>query len=268
MSGIIHQKQDPNAIRATGTLEKRSPGDQAVQVLLYVLIALIALLCVLPFIYVIAGSFATEQELTERPFFLIPHEFSLNAYSYILKDGSVFRGLKNSFLVTIVGTLINMFVSCTLAYPLSRSYLKGRNGFINMVIVTMLFSGGMVPSYILVMNILDLGNTFWALWLPGAMSAFNMIIIKNYFQGLPNELEEAAIIDGSNDLITFVRIILPLSTPVLASVALFYAVGHWNSYFNAMMYINDPDMELMTIVLRRMVFLTNKITQDLSLIHI
>ena len=91
MSGIIHQKQDPNAIRATGTLEKRSPGDQAVQVLLYVLIALIALLCVLPFIYVIAGSFATEQELTERPFFLIPHEFSLNAYSYILKDGSVFR---------------------------------------------------------------------------------------------------------------------------------------------------------------------------------
>ena len=120
----------------------------------------------------------------------------------------------------------------------------------------------MVPSYILVMNILDLGNTFWALWLPGAMSAFNMIIIKNYFQGLPNELEEAAIIDGSNDLITFVRIILPLSTPVLASVALFYAVGHWNSYFNAMMYISDPDMELMTIVLRRMVFLTNKITQD------
>lgn len=261
MSGILH-KQDPNAIRATGTLEKRTPGDQAVQIILYILIALIALLCVLPFIYVIAGSFATEQELTERPFFLIPHEFSLNAYSYILKDGSVFRGLRNSLLVTVVGTLINMFVSCTLAYPLSRGYLKGRNGFINMVIVTMLFSGGMVPSYILIMNILNLGNTYWALWLPGAMSAFNMIIIKNYFQGLPNELEEAAIIDGSNDLITFIRIILPLSTPVLASVALFYAVGHWNAYFNAMMYINDPDMELMTIVLRRMVFLTNKITQD------
>lgn len=255
MSGIIHQKQDPNAIRATGTLEKRSPGDQAVQVLLYVLIALIALLCVLPFIYVIAGSFATEQELTERPFFLIPHEFSLNAYSYILKDGSVFRGLKNSFLVTIVGTLINMFVSCTLAYPLSRSYLKGRNGFINMVIVTMLFSGGMVPSYILVMNILDLGNTFWALWLPGAMSAFNMIIIKNYFQGLPNELEEAAIIDGSNDLITFVRIILPLSTPVLASVALFYAVGHWNSYFNAMMYLNTRSKMPLQIVLREILIM-------------
>ncbi len=255
-------KKNGGEMHAAGTLEKRSPGDQAVQVLLYVLIAGIALLCVLPFIYVIAGSFATEQELTERPFFLIPHDVSLNAYTYIFKDGSVFRGLKNSLLVTIVGTMINMFVSATLAYPLSRKYLKGRNGFINMVIITMLFSGGMVPSYILVVNVLHLNNTWWALWLPGAMSAFNMIIIKNYFQGLPSELEEAAIIDGSNDLLTFIRIILPLSTPVLASVALFYAVGHWNSYFNAMMYINDPNMEVMTIVLRRMVFLTNKISEN------
>lgn len=251
-----------DTIRATGALEKRSPGDQAVQIALYILIGLIALICVLPFIYVVAGSFATEQELTERPFFLIPQEVSFNAYSYIFKDGSVFRGLKNSFIVTIVGTLINMFVSCTLAYPLSRPYLKGRNGFINMVIVTMLFSGGMVPSYVLIINILKLGNTFWALWLPGAMNAFNMIIIKNYFQGLPMELEEAARIDGCNDLVTFIRIILPLSAPVLASVSLFYAVGHWNAYFNAMMYINNPDMEVVTIVLRRMVFLTNQVAQD------
>lgn len=251
-----------DTIRATGTLEKRTPADQAVQIALYILIGLIALICVLPFIYVVAGSFATEQELTERPFFLIPQEVSFNAYSYIFKDGSVFRGLKNSFIVTIVGTLINMFVSCTLAYPLSRPYLKGRNGFINMVIVTMLFSGGMVPSYVLIINILNLGNTFWALWLPGAMNAFNMIIIKNYFQGLPMELEEAARIDGCNDLVTFIRIILPLSAPVLASVSLFYAVGHWNAYFNAMMYINNPDMEVVTIVLRRMVFLTNQVAQD------
>lgn len=258
----IGKSKDTEAIRATGTLEKRSPGDQVVQVLLYIFIALVAVICLLPFIYIIAGSFATEAELTERPFFLIPREFSINAYSYIFKDGSVFRGLRNSLFVMIVGTLVNMFVSCTMAYPLSRGYLKGRNGFINMVIITMLFSGGMIPNYIMVMNILHLGNTWWSLWLPGAMSAFNMIIIKNYFQGLPNELEEAAIIDGSNDLLTFVRIILPLSTPVLASVALFYAVGHWNAYFNAMMYINDQNMELMTIVLRRMVFLTNKITED------
>ena len=225
---FTHKKDE---VRATGTLEARTPGDQAVQVLLYVIIALVALACVLPFIYVVAGSFATERELTERPFFLIPQDVSLNAYQYILKQGDVFRGLKNSVIVTVIGTLINMFVSCTIAYPLSRPYLKGRNGFINMVIVTMLFTGGMVPAYIMVVNVLHLGNTYWALWLPTAMSAFNMIIIKNYFQGIPMELEEAAIIDGSNDLITFVRIILPLSAPVLASVSLFYAVSHWNSYF-------------------------------------
>lgn len=205
---FTHKKDE---VRATGTLEARTPGDQAVQVLLYVIIALVALACVLPFIYVVAGSFATERELTERPFFLIPQDVSLNAYQYILKQGDVFRGLKNSVIVTVIGTLINMFVSCTIAYPLSRPYLKGRNGFINMVIVTMLFTGGMVPAYIMVVNVLHLGNTYWALWLPTAMSAFNMIIIKNYFQGIPMELEEAAIIDGSNDLITFVRIILPLT---------------------------------------------------------
>ena len=131
-----------------------------------------------------------------------------------------------------------------------------------MVIVTMLFTGGMVPAYIMVVNVLHLGNTYWALWLPTAMSAFNMIIIKNYFQGIPMELEEAAIIDGSNDLITFVRIILPLSAPVLASVSLFYAVSHWNSYFQAMLYINNSDMEVITIVLRRLVFLTTQVAED------
>ena len=126
----------------------------------------------------------------------------------------------------------------------------------------MLFSGGMVPSYLLISQVLHLRNTFWALWLPGAMSAFNMIIIKNYFQGLPMELEEAAVIDGSNDLKTFVRIILPLSGPVLASVSLFYAVGHWNSYFSAMMYISDSKLEVVQIVLRRIIFLTGSFAED------
>lgn len=256
------KKSGAEVIKATGAFEKRTPGDMVVQVILYIIVGACALLCVLPFLYVFAASFATEREILERPFFILPREWSFNAYIYITRDGSVFNGLKNSVIVTVVGTLINMFVSCTLAYPLSRPYLKGRNFFMNMVIVIMLFSGGMVPQYLLIANVLNLRNTFWALWLPGAMNAFNMIIIKNYFQGLPLELEEAATIDGSNDLLTFIRIILPLSAPVLASVSLFYAVSHWNSYFNAMMYINNTEMEVMPIVLRRMVFLTNQIAQD------
>lgn len=172
------------------------------------------------------------------------------------------RGLCNSILVTCVGVMINMFFSCTLAYPLSRPYLGGRNALINMVIITMLFSGGMVPTYIVVADVLNLKDSYWALWLPGAINAFNMIIIKNYFQGLPAELEESARIDGANDLQIFAKIILPLSKPVLASVALFYAVSHWNSYFNAMMYISDSSKEVIQIVLRRIVFMTSAVTND------
>ncbi|MEG0689037.1 MAG: ABC transporter permease, partial [Hungatella sp.] len=164
---------------------KRSPGDQFVQVLIYLFIGTFALITVLPFLYVIAGSFATERELTERAFFIIPKTWSLNAYQYIFKTGDAIRGLKNSILVTLVGTMINMVFSCTLAYPLSRPYLKGRIFFTNMVIVTMLFTGGMVPSYMMIANVLHLKDTYWALWLPGAVNAFNMIIIKNYFQGIP-----------------------------------------------------------------------------------
>jgi len=239
---------------------RRSPGDAAVQVIIYLFCACTAILTVLPFIYIIAGSFATEKELTERSFFLIPHVFSLDAYRYIIHNGDVFRGLKNSIIVTVVGTAIDMFFSCTLAYPLSRRYLKGRNGFTNMVIIIMLFSGGMIPSYLLIANVLHLRDTFWALWLPGAISPFNMLIIKNYFQGIPEEMEEASIMDGCNDLQIFTRVILPLSKPVIASVSLFYAVGHWNAYFDAMMYISDHSKEVIQIVLRRIIFLTSSIS--------
>ena len=237
----------------------RSPGDMAVQIVLYIIVGIAAVICVLPFLYVLGSSFASEKEILERPFFIIPHNITWNAYTYIVSDGAVFNGLKNSLIVTVVGTAINMFVSCTMAYPLSRKYLKGRNFFMNMVIVIMLFGGGMVPSYLLVTQLLHLRNTFWALWLPGAMSAFNMIIIKNYFQGIPDELEEAARIDGANDLYIFIRVMLPLSAPVLASVSLFYAVGHWNAYFGAMMYITDQSKEVVQICLRRIIMQSSSI---------
>lgn len=240
---------------------RRSPGDQAVQVFLYIFIGLFATVTVLPFLYVLAGSFATERELTERAFFIIPTEVSLNAYKYIIRTGEVFRGLKNSTVVTVVGTAINMFFTTTLAYPLSRSYLRGRTFFINMVIITMLFSGGMIPGYMLVRS-LRLTNSYWALWLPGAISAFNMIIIKTFFQGLPKELEEAARVDGCSDLGIFLKIMLPLSKPTIASVSLFYAVGHWNSYFSAMLYISDKEKEVIQIALRRIIFLAGGINTD------
>lgn len=244
---------------------KRTPADAAVQVFLYVFVGLFALTTVLPFLYVLAGSFATEAELTERSFFIVPTTISINAYRYIIGDGTIFMGLKNSLIVTIVGTAINMIFSTTLAYPLSRSDFRWRNGITNMVIITMLFSGGMIPGYILVVNMLHLRDTFWALWLPGAVNAFNMIIIKNYFQGLPKELEEASHMDGASDLVIFIRVVLPLSKPVLASVGLFYAVGHWNAYFNSLLYITKPTMQVVQQVLRNIMNQANAAEMDTTL---
>ena len=188
---------------------KRSIGDQIIQVLIYVFVGAFAVSTVLPFLYVVAGSFATERELTERAFFVIPHEFSLNAYRYIINDGAIFRGLKNSLFVTIVGTLVNMAFTTTFAYPLSRRYLKGRNFFMNMVIVTMLFSGGMIPGYLLISG-LGMLDSYAALILPGAISVFNMVIVKNFFQEIPTELEEAAKIDGCSDIGIFFKIMITL----------------------------------------------------------
>lgn len=239
--------------------KKRSLGDQIAQVMIYLVVAGFALLTLLPFLYILAGSFATERELTERAFFILPHTWSLNAFKYVMKTGDIFRGLRNSLFVTLFGTLLDMVFTTTFAYPLSRKNFKGRNAILNMVIVTMLFSGGMIPSYLLVSN-LKLLNSFGSIILPGMISAFNMIIIKNFFQEIPAELVDAGKIDGASDLGIFTRLVLPLSKPVLASVGLFYAVGHWNDYFNAMLYINNPDKEVMQIVLRRIIFLAGGIS--------
>ena len=244
---------------------KGSIGDRLIQIIINVGLGLFAIITVLPFLYILAGSFATEKELVERTFFIFPRVISTNAYKYILETGEVFRGLKNSVYVTLMGTAINMFFTTTFAYPLARKDLKGRSLIMNLVIITMVFSGGMIPSFLLIKE-LNLLNTYWSLFLPGALSAYNMIIVKNFFEAIPSELEEAATMDGCNTLLCFIKIVLPLSKPVLASVSLFYAVVHWNGYFGPMMYISDPEKEVIQIVLRRVTLLANGVATDGSLI--
>ncbi len=236
-------------------------GEQIAQVMIYVVVGLFAIATVLPFIYILAGSFATERELTEKAFFLFPTKISFNAYKYITETGDIFVGLRNSLIMTLLGTGINMIFTTTFAYPLAKANLKGRNIILNFVIVTMLFSGGMIPTYIL-MGTLNLKDSYLGLALMGAISPFNMIIVKNFFQELPKELEEAAYIDGCNDLKIFLKVVLPLSKPVLASVGLFYAVGHWNDYFGAMIYLK-PDKEVVQIVLRRIILLAAGVQTDI-----
>ena len=237
----------------------KSPGDRVVDAIIYIVLGLIALSTVLPFLYVLAGSFATEKELTEKAFFIIPSVWSINAYRYAIKTANILRGLKNSILLTALGTFCCMAFSLTFAYPLSKKHFRGRNWVMNMVIITMLFSGGMIPSY-LVIQAYGLLNSWWALVLPALINPFNMIIIKNFFQGLPVELDEASYMDGANDLQIFWKVALPLSKPVIASISLFYGVGFWNDYFNAMIYLSDAEKFPVQIQLRSIILLTSKIT--------
>lgn len=230
--------------------------DRCWDIVLKVFLVFVAALTVAPFIYVVAGSFATEKELTERSFFLIPHTFSINAYKYIVQTGEVFRGLKNSFIITVIGTACSLFLTSTFAYPLSKSHFKGKNVIMNLVIVTMVFSGGLIPTFLVVRH-LGLYNHFAAVILVGAISPFNMIIMKTFFSGIPVEIEEAAIIDGCNDWTIFWRFYIPLSKPVIASIGLFCAVSLWNDYFNAMIYLAEPAKETVQIVLRRIVLLAS-----------
>lgn len=245
-----------------GAKVKKSLGDRIVDVIIYVVLGLIALSTVLPFLYVLAGSFATEKELTEKAFFIIPSVWSINAYKYAIQTANILRGLRNSVLITILGTVMCMLFSLTFAYPLSKSHFRGRNWIMNLVIVTMLFSGGMIPTYIVVQTY-GLLDSWWALVLPALINPFNMIIIKKFFSGLPVELDEASYMDGANDLQIFVKVALPLSKPVIASISLFYGVGFWNDYFNAMIYLQDAKKFPIQIQLRSIILQTAKIADTL-----
>ncbi len=170
----------------------RTAGSVAFDIFNYLVIGLAAFTTVLPILYIIFNSFATELELQTRPMFLIPNTWSTDAYKYIFASNKLLRAFGNSIFITFFGTLINLFFTVTMAYPLSKKFLRGRTWMLNMVIISMFFSGGMIPGYILVASILKLRGTCWAIILPGAISAYNMMIVKNFFQGIPQELEDSA----------------------------------------------------------------------------
>ncbi len=240
-------------------------GSIAFDVINYALITLIAITTILPFIYIVGASFATEYELTVRPMFLWPQDMSLDAYKYVLSSNKMLQGFGNSVFITVVGTIINLVFTVSFAYPLSKQKVRGRNFLLNMVIISMFFSGGMIPGYLLVSNWLGMKGSYWAVLLPGAISAYNMMIVKNFFQGLPQELEESAHIDGCNDLVTLIKIVLPLSLPVLATFGLFYAVGHWNSYFSAMIYMSGAREKWpLQVLLREIIILANASAGDMA----
>ena len=221
-----------------------------------------AMITTLPFVYIIAGSFASQAEITARGFFLIPMEPRLEAYEYIMASRLLPRAMYISVVMTVVGTFVSMLLTITFAYPLSKKYLPGRNVMLSLVVFTMLFSGGMIPTFLTV-RALGLLNNFWALILPQAISVWNLIVLKNFFQGIPEELEDAARIDGASDLRVFVKIVLPLSTAAIATFSLFYAVGYWNSFRPALLYLpGATDLWPLQLVLRNIVLMAGGVIAD------
>ena len=247
------------------SIKRRSVGDIIANVVIYILLTLIAVIMVIPFIYVIAASFATEAEIQTRPIFFIPDSPTLDAYARIFDMNDmgtrVFHSLLISVCVTAIGTFINLFFTTTMAYGLSRTNLIGKKPLLNMVLFTMVFGGGMIPLFLVVKG-LGMYDTYAALILPGAISAYNMIIVRNFFMELPRELEEAASIDGCSDIGIFIKIALPLSLPCLATFGLFYAVGHWNNYFGALLYLEDSTKFPFQLVLRNIVMQTAETQTD------
>ncbi|WP_017813786.1 MULTISPECIES: carbohydrate ABC transporter permease [Paenibacillus] len=220
------------------------------------LLILVALACLLPFVNVIASSFASTQEVVSKKFILFPTTFSLDAYRYILSTPTIFKGLGVSVGTTIVGTLVSMALTAFMAYGLSRTYLYGRNAINFIIVFSMLFSGGMIPTFLIVKGV-GLIDSYWSLILPVAINAFNLIIMRNFFQALPDSLEESAKIDGCNDFGVFFKIMLPLALPSIATISLFYGVTYWNTYMNAILYLNDSNKWPIQVLLRQIVIVSS-----------
>ncbi|OIB01861.1 ABC transporter permease [Paenibacillus sp. LC231] len=238
-------------------------GNRLFDIINHSILFIVAIVCVLPFVYVLAVSFASPAEVAKGGLILWPKEWSLVSYQYIFSSDTLPRSLLVSIYITVVGTLINLAFTSLMAYPLSKPHLRGRNPILLGVLITILFSGGMIPTYFVV-NGLNLTNTLWSLMIPSAISAFNLIVLKNFFQQIPDGLEDSAKIDGCNDLGVLIRIVLPLSLPAMATFGLFYAVAHWNTFFNAILYINDNEKWPIQVLLREIVILAQSRVGDSS----
>ncbi len=212
-------------------------------------LALFAAACLFPFLNVLAKSFSPEFFIQQGQVWLWPVRVTLNGYQKILQARGILLGLRNSVIVAVVGTTVNLLMSSLIAYPLSRKRLPLRRSFITVVVFTMLFPTGLIPMYILVKS-LGLINSLWALIFPYAITTFNMIIVKNYFQTIPDSLEESAFIDGAGELRILFTIFMPLSKPVIAAVGLFYLISNWNIFMPAVLFLTSPSKYTIQVVLR------------------
>ncbi|MCY9659650.1 carbohydrate ABC transporter permease [Paenibacillus chondroitinus] len=244
------------------TLTKRSSDERVFDAVVNVLAALIVVIVLYPLIFIVSASFSDPALVLNGDVILLPKQITLEAYRNVFHNDQIWNGYGNTILYTLIGTAINLVMTTLAAYPLSRPDLPGRGGIMFFVTLTMFFSGGLIPSYLLVKN-LGMVDTMWALIIPGAIATYNLIVMRTYFQtSIPWEIQEAANIDGCSNWKLLTHVILPLSKPIMAVMILFYAVGHWNSYFNALIYIRSKDLYPLQLVLREVLMVSQSDAAD------
>ncbi|WP_054957312.1 carbohydrate ABC transporter permease [Paenibacillus dakarensis] len=230
----------------------RTPGNLIFDGVNTLMLIFFASLTLFPFLYVLAVSLSPLEQVMRGGLILWPENFTFDSYKMIFSNTHFTTSLWVTIAITVVGTITNLVLTVSMAYPLSKKRLKGRSVILFLVLFTMLFSGGMIPSF-LVMKWLGLLNSFWSVIIPGAINAFNLIILKNFFQSIPDALEESGRIDGASNTGVLLKIILPLSMPAMATFTLFYAVGHWNQFFQSVMYVNNSSLWPIQVILRQMI---------------
>ena len=228
---------------------KLGVSDRIILTVGYILLGLFALAIFVPLVYVVAASFMDPNVLNNQGISLNLKDWTLDAYRRVLDNAMIWRGFANSFFYSIAFTVISVFVTLLAAYPMSKKEFVGRKFFNAIFIITMFFGGGLIPTFILINN-LRMVNTIWAILIPGAFNVWNMLLARTYYQSIPGELREASAIDGADEVRHFFKIMLPVCKPIIAVLALWTFVGMWNSYFDAMIYLNDAELQPLQLVLR------------------
>ena len=228
-------------------------GEWVFQTILIILMVLLSITFIYPYWHVAMRSLSSPEYAEASGFTFLPKGFSLDSYKQMLKTDSLWTGYKNTLIVVAMGWSVSITLNILGAYPLSKKDLPLRGTFTAIIILTMFLQGGMIPTYLLVHDTLGMKNTFWAVVLPQCVSVSHLCIMRNYFMNLPQELEEACVIDGANSFQVLVRVILPLSVPMIATVSLWVIVSNWNAYFNCLLYITDTSKYVLQIILRRII---------------
>ena len=228
---------------------RASIGDKAFLLVGYILLAAFVMAIIGPVVYIIVASFMDPITLQNKGIVFDFSKWTLTAYERVMTNSQIWIGFRNAIIYSVLFAVISVFITLLCAYPMSRDDFKGKKFFNAIFIITMFFGGGLIPTYLLISN-MGLLDTMWAVILPGSFSVWNMIIARTYYKGIPNELREAADVDGANELVFFFRILLPVCKPLIAVLILWQFVGMWNSYFDAMIYLNSADKQPLQLVLR------------------